>query len=266
MTMTMDAQVLYSLGCEVRTCPFSEAQEGFGLPLSWCDTIAEARERRCGEEESRRRREVYQVRVVLAGSPPADTLRAGDILLAVEEVPLVDYVEQAEAKADELGREGKQVSVTVLRDREVLDVLVQPAALRVTGTRDLITFGGVQMQHTHDAARFHGYAPPAVMERNKPGVYVSSIRSGSPAQKSGLNPVHWITHLDDVPVSDLEDVKAIVVRYRHRDVVRVRTLDYQGLPGIRTLELDFDHWPTTQHAYDPETRTWKVSLISSGDS
>ncbi len=47
-----------------------------------------------------------------------------------------------------------------------------------------------------------------------------------------------------MPVSNLDEFLAQVADKRDRDPVRLDTLDLDGKPGIITLKLDLEYWPT----------------------
>jgi hypothetical protein len=53
-----------------------------------------------------------------------------------------------------------------------------------------------------------------------------------------------IVKVDGQPVADLDAFLSIVSGKKDRDAVRLDTLDLDGKPGVITLKLDLEYWPT----------------------
>ena len=181
-------------------------------------------------------------------------------MLAVDGVPTVSYL-KFDVAAMNAFNEKRDFSLTICRDHVVQEVRIKPVPLSCSGTKRIITFGGIQMQDTHAAVLFNGYAPDFVDPEKLPGVYISSISRGSPAETFGINPVTWLAEIESEPVRTLDDVIAKITNFQHGEFVRLTMLDLEGEESIATLQIDLHFWVSTQLVYDDATGEWKLTEI-----
>ncbi len=201
-------------------------------------TLAEARHRGLSDEQARelersdpRERHVLQIYRLTSGSPAASLLRQGDLLLRIDgqTVTRVHDVERASMK--------DEVRLQVLRDGEVLDLVVPTEPLDGRGTTRAILWSGALLQ-----------GPPRMLSSQlglpRSGVYVSRYWYGSPANRYGVQATLRILEVDGQPTPDLDAFLEIVRNKPHRGAVRLRMVDLRGRVELRTLKLDLVYWPT----------------------
>ena len=195
-----------ALDFELRTLPLSKARTGMGLPPHWVATL----ERLGGD-----RRTVLCVRRCAPRTPAAAALKEGDLLLAVDDTPVITFrdVETALAKRYVLQTGGERdvgvtaaagsstggdtgaeaapphqplpVPVTIVRDGAEMTLPVAPSLLSGRGTERIISWAGILIQEAHPPVTDRGFVPevtPGPDGRCSPP-YCSRWSFGSPAHK-----------------------------------------------------------------------------------
>jgi S1-C subfamily serine protease len=122
-------------------------------------------------------------------------------------------------------------TVTAFAARVVVAIAAAPSApsyVKIDGARSGGTTG-------------RGYGPffgvvPEFGESGEPGVKVSGVRSGSPAEKAGLRAGDVLVRFGGVPVRTLDDLSFALRSRRAGDEVEVRFVrDGQERQGAATL-------------------------------
>jgi S1-C subfamily serine protease len=224
-------------------------------------TIASARNRGLSDDQAQRLeahdpkgRRVLSVSRLTAGAPTAEMLREGDILLAIDGEPATRFAEVERAAQQ------RTVALTILRDGEVLDLLLPTRELSGVGTeRALLWAGAILQDPLREVATQRGVRPS--------GVYNARYWYGSPANRYGLNATRCILEVNGVPTPDLDAFQASVASIPDRGSVRLRTMDLDGRVEVITLRLDLEYWPTSELVRDDEgwTRTVLSTPGPSGD-
>ncbi len=142
---------------------------------------------------------------------------------------------------DEVESAGQQdeLRVTLSRDGEERTFSVETVLLDEHGTDRAIFWAGALLQAPHIAiAQQTGIDPE--------GVYVAWSWYGSPANRYRLAATRRIVAVDNEPVADLDGFLAAVANRADRSSVRLRTIRLDGRPGVITLKLDLQFWPTAE--------------------
>ena len=168
---------------------------------------------------------------VSAGSPAAEVLREGDLVLRVNGALVTDP-----GPVESAIREGG-ASLEVLRRGERMSVELRPWMLDAAGLRRAIGFAGALVHAPHPAvAQQRGIA--------QTGVYVAWYWYGSPAGRFGLRPTRRIVAVDETPTPDLDAFLAAVGERAVGESVRLEVVDLQGRRQVLTLQVDPVYWPT----------------------
>jgi S1-C subfamily serine protease len=219
--------------------------------------LADARNRGLGEKAARRieshkesRRQVLSVVRLTAGTPAAEILREGDLLLSIDGRPAESFA------VVERAAQAERVSLTVLRDGEELSLDVGTTAQSGRGTGRFLFWQGTLLQMPHPAVSAQRGVEPG-------GVYVSWFWYGSPANRSRLRATHRIVELDGVPIPDLDAFLAIASDRPNGRAVRLKTLDLDGKASVVTLKPDPRFWPTSEIRRGPDG--WERVNHEAGD-
>lgn len=212
---------LRSLEVELQPVPLSVARK-LGLDETWVHRI---------EAHNPARRQALAIGRVVAGSPAAQVLRSGDLLLAIDG-NVVTRFREVESAAMKPG-----VRVTLLRDAAELQVDVPTTPLAGADVDRVVVWAGAVLQAPHRAmAVQRGVAPD--------GVLVSLYQYGSPATRYGLWSGRRIVEVDGRPTPDLDAFVAAVAGREDRSSVRLKTLLWNDSIEVITLKTDQHYWPT----------------------
>ena len=221
VAVVKDARPLYSLEVEFEAVPISQARK-LGLPEAWVQRFEAA-----GDVH----RQVLSVARVVAGSPAAELLREGDLLLAVDGRPVSRF------RAVELATQAPSVSVTVLRDGTESTFDVRTAALGGQDIDRLFVWSGAVLHAPHRAMSAQRGIKPE-------GVFVAYFSYGSPSTRYKLYAGRRIVEVDGRPTPDLDAFIAAVRGRPDRSAVRLKTVTWNGTVDVITLKLDLHYWPS----------------------
>ena len=212
---------LHSLEAELQPVPLAAARK-LGLPDAWVRRL---------EQHSPERRQALSVARLVGGSPAAQVLRTGDLILDIDGA-IVNRFREVERAVQK-----PTVQVTVLRDgaEQVLAVPTVPL-----GGRDLdrlVVWAGAVLQKPHRAlAAQRGVEPD--------GVFVAYFAYGSPATRYQLWAGRRILEVDGQPTPDLDAFIKTVAGREDRSSMRLRTVTWNGSVEVITLKLDRRYWPS----------------------
>jgi S1-C subfamily serine protease len=215
-----DARPLHSLEVEFEAVPISQARK-LGLTEAWVQRFEAA-----GDV----RRQVLSVARVVAGSPAAELLREGDLLLAVDGRPVSRF------RQVELATQSPEVAVTVLRDGAESTFDVRTAALGGQDIDRLFLWSGAVLHAPHRAMSAQRGIEPD-------GVFVAYFAYGSPSTRYKLFAGRRIVEVDGRPTPDLDAFIAAVRGRPDRSAVRLKTVTWNGTVDVITLKLDLHYWP-----------------------
>ena len=222
-----DGRKLNSLEVEWRQMPLSAARK-FGLD--------DAGVRRLADHDPDRRQALAVVRTV-AGTPAADSLLPGDILLGINDQPITRFREVELAVQRQ-----PAVELDILRNGEPQRLQIATVALDGRGVRRALVWAGALLQAPYrDMAAQRGIEPE--------GVYVAYFSYGSPAARYGLFAGRRIVEVDGVPAGNLDRFLELVGARADRESVRLKTIIWNGTVEVLTMKLDQTYWPASQIIY-----------------
>ncbi|NNF17700.1 MAG: hypothetical protein HKN70_13230 [Gammaproteobacteria bacterium] len=209
-----------SLEVEFVKIPLSAARR-LGLPDERIKTI---------EQHSPRQRQVLKVQRTVAGSAAAELLRPGDLLLSIDGATANRFREV------EIAAQKESVELEIWRRDAVQTFSVATAAPSGLGIQRALLWAGALIQEPHRALA-------AQRGIQSDGVYVAYFAYGSPATRYGLWGGRRITAVDGVTIDDLDGFIRAIANKRDRDSVRLKTVTWNNLVEVITLQLDNKYWP-----------------------
>ncbi|MDE2197305.1 MAG: trypsin-like peptidase domain-containing protein, partial [Gammaproteobacteria bacterium] len=229
---------LRTLDVEFYPVPLAQARK-LGLPDDWAARL---------EAAEPQRRQVLAVWRLTADTPAQKLLQTGDLLLAVDGQPVINFRSVGKASRR------PEVRLTLLRSGKVMTLDVPTVALNGQGTQRVLMWAGALLQKPQHAASAQRDIPPT-------GLLVGYYNFGSPASRYGLAPGLRIVAVDGRPTPDMDSFIAAVHDKHDGDVVRLTVRSADHMAQIITLKLDLRYWPTYEVLHTG--RGWvRRSLIS----
>ncbi len=218
--LVRDGRPLYSLEAEVAYSPLFAARK-LGLDDEWLSRL---------EDSNPQGRRVLSVSRLVAGSPAAEKLRNGDMILAIDGHLVTTFRELERAVNKPV------VEVTIWRDGEAEELEIETVALDGLGIQRAVSWAGALLQDPHRAmAAQRGISPY--------GVYIAFFNYGSPATRYGLWAGRRIVEVDGKATPDLQTFVDVVRGKKDKSSVRLKTITWNGSAEVVTLKLDNQYWP-----------------------
>ena len=211
---------VYSLEMELGYTPLFAARK-LGLDESWLERL---------EQHNPSKRRALSITRLVAGAPAAESLRNGDMILAVDDEIVTTFRELERAV------QKPQAAITVWRDGEALELEIETVALDGVGIEWAVSWAGALLQDPHRAM-----AAQRGIEAT--GVYVAFFNYGSPATRYGLWAGRRIVAVDDTDTPDLQSFVEAVSGKEDQSSVRLKTVTWNGAVQVITLKLDTQYWP-----------------------
>jgi S1-C subfamily serine protease len=210
----------YSLEAEFVYAPLFAARK-MGVDDAWVERL---------EENNPVRRRALTISRLVAGTPAAELLQNGDMVLAIDGEVVTSFREIEDAV------QKPEVTVTVWRNGDVLEIPVKTAALDGKGISRAISWAGALIQDPYRAMA-------AQRGVSREGVYIAYFSYGSPSTRYGLWAGRRVVEVNETPTPDLQAFIDAVKDIRHRESVRLKTVSWNDTPEIITLKLDTQYWP-----------------------
>jgi len=212
---------LRSLEAELSAVPLSGALK-LGLSEHWLQQAG---------LHAHAQAQVLAIARLVAGSPAADLLQTGDLLLSIDGRPVNRFrdVERAAQKP--------HVRLNVWRNGAEVPVELDTALLTGRDVDRIVFWAGATLQAPHRALAAQRGIPPQ-------GVFVAYYLYGSPASRSALWAPRRIVEVDGKPTPDLDAFLAAVAGKPDRAAVLLKTLTWNNSVEVITLKVDQHYWPT----------------------
>jgi len=215
-----EGRPFYSLEAEFVYAPLFAARK-MGVDEQWVKRL---------EDNNPVRRRALSVTRLVAGTPASEVLKNGDLVLAIDDDVVTSFRELEHAV------QKPEVTVTVWRNGEVLEIPVRTAALDGRGITRAISWAGALIQEPHRAMA-------AQRGVSTDGVYVAYFSYGSPATRYGLWAGRRVVEVNEKPTPNLQAFIDAVKDLGHRDSVRLKTMSWNDTAEVITLKLDTQYWP-----------------------
>ncbi|MFZ5476856.1 MAG: trypsin-like peptidase domain-containing protein [Myxococcota bacterium] len=186
------------------------------------------------------RRQLLGVIRRVPGTPAAEHLREGDVILSAAGEPVATYRD-----LDLALRAKDPLPLRLLRDGKEVDVTVPSAAWGDDRIDRVVLWAGAILHEPHRPVSAQRGIPPE-------GVYVGWTWYGSPAGRYGPRPTMRIVEVDGRPVKDLDAFLAAVSGRPDGGALRLKTEDLDGKAQVMSLKLDLHYWPTAELVRTPD--------------
>ncbi|WP_231562030.1 trypsin-like peptidase domain-containing protein [Colwellia psychrerythraea] len=216
-----------------------------GLPDKWLGKLA---------QQNPHTDKLLAIYNVAESSKSAEVFKRGDILLAINDVPVSDF------RQVELLTQSPEVAVTYFSEGKVHSQKLTTALLNGQDIKQVFYWSGLYLHSPHRAAQQQGNV-------SDDGVYVASYSYGSPATRYGLYAMQRIVEIDGKPINTTDDFVQAVKGKEHQSSVLIKTLDFKNNSRVITLRVDNNYWPFFEikytdgkwekidHLVDQESRT-----------
>jgi len=211
---------IYSLETELGYTPLFAARK-LGLDEEWLDKL---------EVHNPYARRALTVTRLVAGSPAADVLKNGDMILSVDGNLVTTFRELERAV------QKSEVDVVIWRDGEAIEMALGTVPLGGEGIKRAVAWAGTLLQDPHRAMSAQRGIEPS-------GVYIAFFSYGSPATRYGLWAGRRIVSVDDAETPDLQAFLDAVSGKEDQSSVRIKTVTWNGAVEVITLKLDNQYWP-----------------------
>ena len=215
-----EGKPFYSLEAELVYAPLFAARK-MGVDEKWVRLL---------EENNRVRRRALSVTRLVSGTPAAELLKNGDMILAIDGEVVTSFRELEHAV------QKPEVTVTVWRNDAALEIPVRTAVLDGLGIDRAVSWAGALIQDPHRAMA-------AQRGVSTDGVYVAYFSYGSPATRYGLWAGRRVVEVNETPTPDLQAFIDAVKDIGHRESVRLKTVTWNETTEVITLKLDTQYWP-----------------------
>ena len=197
-----------------------------GLPERWRERV---------EQHDPQRRQMLAVVRAVAGTPAADALRPGDLLLTVNG-GLATRPRDVEQSVS--GNPG--ADLVIWRDGQELSLQLDTVALGWDGLGSVLFWAGALWQ---DAPR----EMAAQMAIAPQGVTMQRFTAGSPAHRY-LAPKQFlqITQVNEIATPDLQAFAQALSFAGDAGIVRVEGIGSTGKPAVATVKLNPVYWPASR--------------------
>ncbi len=212
-------EAFYSLEAEFNYMPLASARK-LGLPESQADAL---------EAHSPDRRQILTISRLVGGSEAERLLEVGDLVMQIDGEWVNTFREL------ETAIQKPEVVVTVWRNESLQQLTVQTATLSGRGIDRAMLWAGALLQEPH--------RPIAVQRGLEPtGVYVAYFNHGSPATRYKLWGGRRIIEVDGVATPDMDHFIEAVRNKKHRESVRLKTVNFNDAVEVITMKLDQNYW------------------------
>jgi pro-apoptotic serine protease NMA111 len=233
-----DALLYRSAELELAPLSIAEARQ-MSLPAEWLERVDEAAAATTATgDRRRRRRQLLSVTRTVAGTPAAELMRDGDIVLAEQSAPATPLSTFLQFERAVLASADDVLALTVFRAGKLIDVRLPITVLDGVGTSRVLFWCGGVLQSSHRAI--------AMQQRTHvAGVYCSRFYYGSPNHRYGLRAAVFLTHVNDTATPTLDAFIEAITPIADREAVRIttRTLN-SARTQVLTLKTSYQYWPT----------------------
>lgn len=209
-----------------------------GLPDEWIARIAAA---------GAVHRRVMTVSQSVGAAGDESALMVGDVLLEVDGAIPANFRDlEARFQKD-------SVAVTILRDGEVVNSEIETIKYTNGGTHRAVLWAGSLIQEPHFEL---GYQRGNYTD----GVFISGTLAGSPSIQDALYRNRFITEVEGVPVSSIDEFLREISQKEPSESVNLTVIAMNGYRSVVSVQPEYNFWPTVEVSYDGDK--WQRKTLS----
>ena len=196
------------------------------------------------------------VQQTIPNSPAHDKLEAGDILIAINDELVTEFVPLAAVLDDSVG---DSVKVTVERAGKAVDERLRVSDLHAITPDEFVEFGDAIVNDlSYQQARHYNRAVT--------GVYVAD--PGYVLSKSAIPRGAVISEVDDEPVEDVDDLIRMLGKLADGDRANFRyhTIDDPNNSIKRSVQMDRTWFPAQRCSRNDDSGSWPCEDLAGGPS
>ncbi len=226
MLLNEGQKLIYSIDLNLKKIAPVDALK-MGLPDQWLNKLA---------QQNPHTDKLLAVYNVAKSSNSAAIFKRGDILLAINDIPVSDF------RQVELLTQSPEVTVTYFSEGKVHSQKLTTSLLNGQDIEQVFYWSGLYLHSPHRAAQQQGNV-------GDEGVYVASYSYGSPATRYGVYAMRRIVEVDGLPINTTDDFVKAVKGKEHQSSVLIKTLDFQNNAQVIALRVDNNYWPFYEIKY-----------------
>ncbi len=192
-------------------------------------------------------RRVMTVSQSVGQGDSSGTLVVGDVLLEVDGAIPANF-RDLEARFQK-----ETVSVTVLRDGVIQNIDIQTIEHITNGTHRVLLWAGSLIQEPHFELAYQ-------RGNYTPGVFISGTLAGSPSIQDRLYRNRFITEIDGVAISSLDDFVREISSKEPTESVNLTVIAMNGYRSVVSVQPEYNFWPTVEVSYD--NNKWQRRTLS----
>jgi len=201
-----------------------------GLPEEWLTKLA---------KQNPSTDKLLTVYNVTASSDSAKLFKRGDILLAINGIPVSSF------RQVELLSQAPEIAVTYFSEGKIRSDKLTTTMLTGQDIKQVFYWSGVYLHTPHRAVKQQANV-------GDKGVYVANSHYGSPAIRYGINSLQRILEIDGLPINTANDFVNAVKGKKHQASVLIKGVDSNNKPKVMTLKMDNNYWPFYEMKYQDE--------------
>lgn len=221
---------IQSLGVSLHSYPLGKIRQAAAMPDEWVNKLLTV--------DADETRQVLYINRIMAGTGPAEKLKQGDFVLALDGNPVASF-EQFETTLTDR----KSVEVTVLRNKKIEVLEVTTMQLLPTSVERVLSVAGLTLHETPNSVKFQGFLPKEI---DSGGVYVAAVNPGSPARRGLIKSSVWITKVKDVPTPNLDAFLDEIMKFKDKEWVNFEVARLNGSTHVYTVQNDHHYFGPSQ--------------------
>lgn len=202
------------------------------------------------EREDPERHQLFMVRKVDSGYN--GNLMESDIILTLNE-KLITRVSDLDVQYDQ-----PTLNAVIVRKKKTFEIQVPTVPTADLETSRAVIFCGAVLHRPHHAVRQQ-------ISKIHSDVYISGRQRGSPAYAYGLSPTNFITHVNGISTSNLDEFLGEVIKIPDNTYFRLKVMTFDNVPWVATIKKNEHYFPTMEFVKDTKEKLGWRKVVHEAD-